>query len=43
MVIILGGGFSGTCAALHLLRQRERALEIVLIEPARQLGGGLAI
>jgi len=41
-VLILGGGFSGTCAAIHLLRQRERAVEIVLIEPAPQLGGGLA-
>lgn len=41
-VLILGGGYSGTCAAIHLLRQRERAVQVVLIEPAPQLGGGLA-
>jgi uncharacterized NAD(P)/FAD-binding protein YdhS len=41
-VLIIGGGFSGTCAAIHLLRQGERKLDIVLVEPAAQLGGGLA-
>jgi uncharacterized NAD(P)/FAD-binding protein YdhS len=42
MVLILGGGFSGTCAAIHLLRQRDQSLDVVLIEPAARLGGGLA-
>lgn len=41
-VLIIGGGFSGTCAAIHLLRQRDQSLDVVLIEPAARLGGGLA-
>lgn len=41
-VLIVGGGFAGTCAAIHLLRQRDRAVDVVLIEPASRLGGGLA-
>jgi uncharacterized NAD(P)/FAD-binding protein YdhS len=40
--VILGGGFSGTCAAIHLLRQRARAVDVVLVEPAPHPGGGLA-
>jgi uncharacterized NAD(P)/FAD-binding protein YdhS len=41
-VLIAGGGFSGVCAAMHLLRQSDRRLDIILVEPATQLGGGLA-
>jgi uncharacterized NAD(P)/FAD-binding protein YdhS len=42
IVLIAGGGFAGVCAALHLLRQRDRPIDIVLVEPAARLGGGLA-
>jgi uncharacterized NAD(P)/FAD-binding protein YdhS len=42
VVVIIGGGFSGTSAAIHLLRKRGELLEIVLVEPAARLGGGLA-
>src|SRR5262245_8939282 len=41
-ILIVGGGFSGTCAAIHLLRQRERPVEVVLIDPAQHPAGGLA-
>ncbi len=42
VVAIVGGGFSGTCCAIHLLRLPNIRLEILLIEPKDRLGGGLA-
>jgi uncharacterized NAD(P)/FAD-binding protein YdhS len=41
-IAIVGGGFSGTCCAMHLLRQTNTRLNILLIEPKQRLGGGLA-
>ena len=42
VVAIVGGGFSGAAVAFHLMRLARAALEIVLIEPASDLGRGLA-
>ena len=41
-IAILGGGASGVILALHLLRDPEAAIRITLIDPARELGRGLA-
>ena len=42
-VAIVGAGFSGTALAIHLLRQRRAAsLRIVLVDPAAQVGAGVA-
>lgn len=40
-VAIVGGGYSGTVLALHLLRNLSRG-HIVVIEPRTELGAGLA-
>ncbi len=42
VVAIVGGGFSGTAVAFHLLRDARAGLGIVLVEPAAELGRGLA-
>ena len=41
-IAILGGGFSGTMVAAHLLRAARRPLEISLIERRSVMGQGLA-
>ncbi len=41
-VVILGGGFSGAIAALHLARRHDAPLAIDVIEPRPLLGGGVA-
>jgi uncharacterized NAD(P)/FAD-binding protein YdhS len=41
-VAIVGGGYSGVAVAFHLLRDAPAGLEIVLVEPAAELGRGLA-
>ncbi len=41
-VAVIGGGFSGACIAIHLLRQVEQPIEIAIIEPRPALGHGLA-
>lgn len=41
-VAIIGGGFSGTLTAVHLLRGARRPLRIVLIERSLRVGRGLA-
>jgi uncharacterized NAD(P)/FAD-binding protein YdhS len=41
VIAVIGGGFSGTLCALHLLR-RCRSAHVVLIERNRQFGLGLA-
>lgn len=42
-IAIVGAGFSGTAVAIHLLRQRgARPLRIVLIDPAAEVGAGVA-
>lgn len=41
-VVILGGGFSGAIAALHLARAAEAPLAIDIVEPRPLLGGGVA-
>jgi uncharacterized NAD(P)/FAD-binding protein YdhS len=42
VVVIVGGGFSGTLTAVNLLRQVSTALEIILVEPRTTAGLGLA-
>lgn len=42
-VAIIGGGFSGICVAIHLLRQSADApLNVVIYEPRSELGAGIA-
>ncbi|MBB6250826.1 FAD/NAD(P)-binding protein [Nitrospirillum iridis] len=41
-VVILGGGFSGAIAALHLARGATVPVDIDIVEPRPLLGGGVA-
>jgi len=41
-VVIIGGGFSGACAAVQLVRRSAAALAITLVDPAERPGRGLA-
>jgi uncharacterized NAD(P)/FAD-binding protein YdhS len=41
-VVIVGGGYAGTSAALHLAKYARRPLSITIIEPRETLGCGLA-
>ena len=41
-VTIVGGGFSGVCAAIHLVRATPVPLDITLIESRDRIGPGLA-
>ncbi|SHE81155.1 Uncharacterized NAD(P)/FAD-binding protein YdhS [Kaistia soli DSM 19436] len=41
-VVIVGGGFCGAALALHLTRLAARPLGVTLIEPAADLGRGIA-
>ena len=41
-IAIVGGGYSGAGAAIHLARQSDMPLRIAIVEPARDLGRGLA-
>ena len=41
-VVIVGGGFSGAAAAIHLSRSAEAPLEILVVEPRDALGAGIA-
>ena len=41
-IIIIGGGFSGSAAAVHLVRRSPAALAITIVEPRLHVGGGLA-
>jgi uncharacterized NAD(P)/FAD-binding protein YdhS len=42
IVVIVGGGVSGTLTAVNLLRQDQTDIEIILVEPRAQVGLGLA-
>jgi uncharacterized NAD(P)/FAD-binding protein YdhS len=41
-VLIVGGGYTGVCLAVQLVRQTSLPLDILLIEPRAQLGQGMA-
>ncbi len=41
-IVIVGGGFSGTSAAVQLVRRSPAALDITVVEPRESIGGGLA-
>ncbi|MFV0262612.1 MAG: FAD/NAD(P)-binding protein [Kluyvera sp.] len=41
-IVIVGGGFSGTAVAIHLLRESRHALRISVVEPRPALGCGVA-
>ena len=42
LIAIVGAGFSGTAAAIHLLRAARAPLRILLIDPREELGAGVA-
>ena len=41
-IVIIGGGFSGSSAAVQLVRRSPAALDITIVEPRAHVGGGLA-
>lgn len=41
-IVIIGGGFSGSAAAVQLVRRSPQALAITIVEPRTSAGGGLA-
>ena len=41
-VCIVGGGFTGVAVAVHVALGARRPLEVVIVEPRRLLGGGVA-
>ncbi|MBT3552010.1 MAG: NAD(P)-binding protein [Rhodospirillaceae bacterium] len=41
-IAIVGGGYIGAAAAIHLSRVSRQALNIVIIDPSAVLGGGVA-
>ena len=41
-IVIIGGGFSGSSAAVQLVRRSPAALDITIVEPRTRVGGGLA-
>ena len=41
-IVIVGGGFSGTAVAIHLLREATSPVRISVIEPREHLGQGVA-
>lgn len=41
-IVIVGGGFSGTAAAIQLVRRSLAPLSITVVEPRERVGGGLA-
>lgn len=41
-VLIVGGGYTGVCLAVQLVRQSMQPLDITLIEPRTELGQGMA-
>jgi uncharacterized NAD(P)/FAD-binding protein YdhS len=42
VIAIIGGGFSGACLAIHLLRQTAAPTQVVIIDPQESPGPGLA-
>ncbi len=41
-VAVIGGGYAGAAFAVHLSRQARAPLDIAVVEPRAQVGGGLA-
>ncbi|MBL8334356.1 MAG: FAD/NAD(P)-binding protein, partial [Rubrivivax sp.] len=41
-VVIVGGGFTGCCLAVQLVRHAPRPLRVVVVDPAERPGRGLA-
>ena len=41
-IVVVGGGFSGSSAAVQLVRRSSAALELTVVEPRERVGGGLA-
>lgn len=40
--VIIGGGFSGTALAIHLIRRSMQPLSVTLVETRERLGRGIA-
>lgn len=41
-ILIIGGGFSGTMTAVHLIQQATKAFELTIINPKRNFNRGVA-
>ena len=41
-IVVVGGGFSGSAAAVQLVRRSPQPLAITIVEPRARVGGGLA-
>lgn len=41
-IAIVGGGYIGAAAAIHLSRSARQSIDIVIVEPSDTLGGGVA-
>ena len=41
-IAVIGGGYAGAAFAVHLSRMAGRPLEITVVEPREQVGGGMA-
>ncbi len=41
-VVVIGGGFTGAALVIHAIRANDRPLDIVVVEPAAELGRGIA-
>jgi len=41
-VVIVGGGYTGTCAAIALVRRATQPVQVCLVDPSPQPGRGLA-
>ena len=41
-VVVIGSGFAGTMVAVHLAREAQSPIEIILVERAKRFGAGIA-
>lgn len=41
-IAVIGGGYAGTAFAIHVTRAARSPLEVIVVEPRAEVGGGLA-